>query len=149
MEKLQFKTIINAPAQKVFSTLTGRETYQQWTAEFDPTSSYEGSWEKGSKIIFTALDKAGKRCGMVSEIAENAANRFISIRHFGILDGEKEITEGPEVEKFSGGLENYSFEESNGITTLSVELDSLEEYISYFKETFPKALEKLKAICEQ
>ena len=149
MEKLQFKTIINASAEKVFSTLTGLKTYKQWTAEFDPTSSYEGSWEKGSKIIFTALNKEGKRCGMVSKIAENVANRFISIRHFGILDGEKEIIEGPEVEKFSGGLENYSFEESDGTTTLSVELDTNEEHISYFKETFPKALEKLKAICEQ
>ncbi len=149
MKKLHFKTIINTPADKVFTTLTNLETYKQWTAVFDPSCSYEGSWDKGSKIIFTAFDKDGKRGGMVSEIADNVTNRFISIRHLGILDGYKEIVEGPEVEKFAGALENYLFEENNGITTLSIELDTVEEYVPYFTETFPKALEKLKAICEE
>ena len=42
MKKLQFKKDINASAEKVYNTMIGIETYQQWTAEFNPTSTYEG-----------------------------------------------------------------------------------------------------------
>ena len=55
MKKLQFKKDINASAEKVYNTMLGIrniETYQQWTSEFNPTSTYEGSWEKGAKIYF-------------------------------------------------------------------------------------------------
>jgi hypothetical protein len=125
------------------------KTYEQWTSEFNPTSTYEGSWEKGAKIYFIGTDENGKRGGMVSEIADNMPFRFVSIRHYGILDGENEITEGAEVEKWAGGLENYSFEENNGVTTVTVDVDSMEDYIDFFNKTFPKALDKLKEIAEK
>jgi len=52
-----------------------------FTAAFNPTSSYEGTWQKGSKIYFTGTDENGKRGGMISEIAEYIPNQFVSIRH--------------------------------------------------------------------
>lgn len=55
MQKLQFKKEINASAQKVYETMLGlkdKATYEYWTATFNPTSTYEGSWDKGSKILF-------------------------------------------------------------------------------------------------
>ena len=125
------------------------KTYEEWTAEFNPTSTYEGNWEKGSKILFVGTDKDGKRGGMVSEIADNIPFRFLSIRHYGILDGKKEITEGPEVEKWAGGLENYTFEENNGVTTVTVDVDVAEDHIDFFNETWPVALNKLKEIAEK
>ena len=152
MKKLQFKKDINASAEKVYNTMLGInniETYEQWASEFNPTSTYEGSWEKGAKIYFIGTDENGKRGGMVSEIADNIPFRFVSIRHYGILDGENEITEGAEVEKWAGGLENYSFEENNGVTTVTVAVDAMEDYIDFFDETFPKALDKLKEIAEK
>src|SRR5690606_11745433 len=123
MKKLQFKTNINAPITKVYNTMLGlddKATYEAWTAEFNPTSTYEGSWEKGSKILFIGVDENGKKGGMVSEIAENIPNRFVSIRHYGFLKGDTEITQGEDVEKWAGGLENYTFEENNGTTTVKV-----------------------------
>ena len=152
MKKIQFKKIINAPAGKVYKTMLGLEnisTYEQWTAEFNPTSTYEVNWEKGSRIYFIGTDENGKRAGMVSEIAENIPNKFVSIRHYGILDGEQEITEGPEVEKWAGGLENYIFQEHNGVTTVTVETDTTEEFADYFDATWPKALNKLKELAEK
>ncbi|MFC6860897.1 SRPBCC family protein [Zunongwangia atlantica] len=152
MKKLQYQKLINAPAEKVYKTMLGLEnieTYQQWTAEFNPTSTYEGSWEKGSKIYFVGVDENGKRGGMVSEISENIPFRFVSIRHYGILDGENEITEGAEVEKWAGGLENYSFIENDNKTTVMVETDAAEEYLDYFDNTWDKALNKLKEITEK
>lgn len=124
------------------------ESYQQWTSIFNPTSTYEGEWSKGSKMYFIGYGENGERGGMVSEIAECEPHRFVSIRHYGVLNGEKEITEGPDVEKWAGGLENYTLEENNGVTSVIVDIDITEEYMDYFNETWPKALQKLKEISE-
>ncbi|MCF1190373.1 SRPBCC domain-containing protein [Mangrovimonas sp. AS39] len=151
MKKLQYTIEINASADEVYNTMLGLnniETYNLWTAEFNPTSTYVGSWEKGSKIYFVGTDENGKKGGMVSEIADNIPHKFISIRHYGILDGDKEITEGPDVEKWAGGLENYSFQEENGVTTVTVECDMADDYQDYFDTTWPKALKKLKELSE-
>lgn len=56
MKKLQFKININAPLSKVFDCMLGlsnKSTYEQWTAMFNPTSTYEGSWEKGCKFYLS------------------------------------------------------------------------------------------------
>lgn len=151
MKKLQFKKEIKAPAQKVYETMLGlndKSTYEQWTSAFNPTSTFEGNWEKGSKILFVGVDENGKKGGMISNIEENQPARFVSIRHYGFLDGDNEITTGEEVEKWAGGYENYSFVEDNGVTTVTVDLDSIDEYLDFFNSTYPKALEKLKAISE-
>lgn len=152
MEKIQFKKDIKSSAQNVFETMLGLkniETYEQWTAEFNPTSTYEGQWKKGAKMYFVGTDEKGNRGGMVSEIADMIPSKFVSIRHYGMLDGDTEITEGEQVEKWAGGLENYSFHESNGITTVTVEMDITEDYMDYFNTTWPKALDKLKSITEK
>lgn len=81
-------------------------------------------------------------------IADNISNKFISIRHYGLLDDDKEITTGAEVEKWAGGLENYTFSEDNGVTTVSIEVDVTEDFADYFDTTWPKALDKLKEIVE-
>jgi|SRR5690554_2419789 len=152
MEKLQFKKEINAPASKVFDVMLGitnKTTYEQWTALFNPTSTYEGSWTKGSKILFVGTDDKGETGGMVSEIFDNIPNKFISIRHYGLVKADLEITEGPEVEKWANGFENYTFEENSGTTIVTVDLDTTKDFLSYMNETYPKALDKLKDICEK
>ena len=152
MKKLKFEKEINASAKKVYETMLGlknKKTYEYWTATFNPTSTYEGNWNKGSKILFVGEDENGKKGGMVSEIAENKPANFVSIRHYGFLDGDKEITTGEQVEKWAGGHENYSFKENNGITTVTVEIDTVDDYLDFFNKTYPKALDKLKEISEQ
>lgn len=152
MKRVQFKKEIKAPANKVFKAMLGLDdvkTYEGWTKAFNPTSTYKGNWEKGEKMYFLGTDDKGKTGGMVSEIAERRTDEFISIRHYGILDGDKEILEGPEVEKWAGGLENYTFSESNGVTTVIIDLDTVEGYEEYFDDTYPKALEMLRDICEK
>lgn len=152
MKKLTFIKEINATAQKVYETMLGlndKSTYEHWTAAFNPTSTFEGTWEKGSKIYFTGVDENGKKGGMVSEIIEHQPAEFVSIRHYGFLDGDTEITSGEQVEKWAGGHENYTYQENNGITTITVEIDTVEEYEDYFKNTYPAALEKLKEISER
>ena len=152
MKKLQFKVNINAHVTKVYDFMLGissKSTYEQWTALFNPTSTYEGTWDKGNKILFIGVDEKGEKGGMVSRIVENIPKRFVSIQHYGLYQADKEITEGPEVEKWANGFENYSFEENNGTTTLTVDLDTTEDFLDYMNETYPKALDKLKEICEK
>lgn len=152
MKKLVFRKNINASAQEVYQTMLGlnnKSTYEYWTAAFNPTSTFEGTWEKGSKMHFLGVDENGKKGGMVSEVVENQPARLVSVRHYGFLDGDKEVTTGDEVEKWSGGHEVYNFEEKNGKTTVVVELDTIDEFLDYFNDTYPKAMDKLKEICEK
>ncbi|BFG70877.1 hypothetical protein KACHI17_17580 [Sediminibacterium sp. KACHI17] len=152
MQKLQFKVSIHAPATKAYNIMLGisnKSTYEQWTSLFNPTSTYEGSWDKGSKILFIGVDEKGEKGGIVSKIAENIPNQFVSIQHYGLVQGNKEITEGPDVEKWANGYENYRFEENNGTTAVTVELDTTEDFLDYMNEKYPKALNRLKEICEQ
>ena len=152
MMKLHYNTTIQAPASKVYDIMLGitnKATYEAWTAAFNPTSSYEGSWDKDSKIHFLGVDEKGEKGGMVSRIAENIPHQFVSIQHYGLLKGDQEITTGPDVEKWANGTENYTFKESNESTTLLVELEISDDFESYMNETYPLALVKLKELCEE
>lgn len=153
-EKLHYEITIGAKSHRVYNIMLEEKTYREWTKEFNPTSRYEGSWEKGSKIIFLGSDDQGNEGGMVSRIRENIPNRFVSIEHIGLFEDGKEITSGPKVEPWAGGLENYTFVEQNGSTFLSVDLEFKtggmdKQMLTYFENTWPKALNKLKEICEQ
>ncbi|MDX2067921.1 MAG: hypothetical protein SFV55_05815 [Haliscomenobacter sp.] len=149
MQRLQFTKEINTAAQKVYETMLGlkdKRAYEHWTSAFNPTSTYEGTWEKGSKIHFVGVDENGKKGGMVSEIVEHQPAKFVSIRHYGFLDGDIEVTTGEQVEKWAGGHENYSYQENNGITSVTVDIDTLDEYLDYFNTIYPLALDKLKEL---
>ena len=152
MNKLQYTIKINAPVNKIYDLMLGisnKSTYEQWTAMFNPTSTYEGNWNKGSKMLFIGLDEKGNKGGMVSEIADNIINKYISIRHYGLVQANMEITSGPQVEKWANGFENYTFQENNGVTDITVELIGLtEDLIEYMNDAWPKALNKLKEVCE-
>lgn len=148
-EGMHYEIHINAPAIKVYKTMIDEKHYNEWTAAFNPTSRFEGSWDKGSKILFLGTDENGKIGGMVSRIEENIPHKFISIEHLGMINEGKEIMTGPEVESWAGAHENYTFSEENGGTRVSVDLDMNEEFKAYFEETWPKALAILKEICEK
>jgi hypothetical protein len=142
---------INAPKEKCYDFmlgLTDKSTYEQWTAIFNPTSTYDGSWQKGSKIKFVGVGKNGKRSGMVSRIANHIPNEYVSIEHYGIFEDEVEIIEGPQVESWAGGQENYSYQTAGDGTKITVEVDVTEDHASWFDENYPLALAKLKDVIE-
>lgn len=146
---LHFEININADPEKVYNIMLADRTYSEWTSAFNPTSRFMGSWEKGSKILFIGTDDEGKVGGMVSQIRENIPGKYVGIDHVGVIQGDKEITSGPEVEEWAGVSENYTFAEINGGTLLSVDMGTNDEFEEYFLETYPKALNILKAICEK
>ena len=148
MDLLHFDVSIDANVEKVYQNMIDEDKWKEWTAEFNPESQFEGSWTKGSKMLFLGMDKDGKMGGMVARIKENIPNRFVSIEYNGVIQNGKEVTSGPEVDQWVGGLENYTFTDMNGKTLLSIDADANHSYHSYFMETWPKALKKLKSMCE-
>lgn len=147
--QLHYEISIHAHSQKVYNLMLAEKTYSEWTKVFNPTSRFVGSWEKGSKIIFLGTGENGQTGGMISRIDENIPAQFVSIKHVGIIDGETEITSGPEVEEWAGMTENYTFTPTDSGTLLSVDMGSTDEYEDYFNETYPQALLILKDICEK
>ena len=139
MEKMHFEILIKASVEKVYQTMLDKEHYSVWTAEFNPTSHFVGSWEKGSKIVFLGCDKDGNQGGMVSRIRQNVPNKFVSIEHLGLVQNGKEILTGPEIEQWAGALEEYTFTETDDTTKVEVDMDSNEEFRSYFTDTWPRA----------
>lgn len=148
MKALHFETKINAPVSKVYDTMLHKDTFKKWTAEFNPTSRYKGSWDIGSGILFLADGENGQVNGMVSRIKENKLNEFVCIEHLGILEGGKEITKGEKVDGIAGALEEYTFIKTDQGTLLKVSMDTAPEWEEYFEKTWPKALAALKRICE-
>lgn len=149
MQKLHYTININAPIQKVWDTMLQDETYRQWTSAFSEGSYFKGSWEKGSKIMFVGPDPVtGQEGGMVSRIADNRPYEFISIEHMGLITNGVEDTTSEEARKWTPAFENYTFTEKDGVTTLNIELDSLEENAEMFNQMWSLGLQKLKELVE-
>jgi uncharacterized protein YndB with AHSA1/START domain len=145
MEKLQFAITIHAPREKVWNTMLEDATYREWTAEFHPGSYYDGSWNAGEEIRF--LSPGGN--GMISRIAENRRHEFISIEHLGFIANDVVDTDSADARAMAGARENYTFSEADGVTTVTVEADTTPDYSAMFAEMWPRALRKLKEICER
>jgi uncharacterized protein YndB with AHSA1/START domain len=152
METLHFETTINAPIAKVWDTMLNDATYRVWTLEFNEGGSwFEGSWESGSKIKFFGPDpKTGDVGGMTSEIAENRPHEYISIRHLGFIQNGVEVFDTPEVKAWMPSYENYAFKSVDEHTThITVELTVPNDFKDMFNEMWPRALTKLKEMCEE
>lgn len=152
MVKLEFSIDINAPAEKVYRTMLGlddKSTYNHWTSIFNPTSTFEGSWDEGEKIRFVGLDEKGNKAGMFSKIVTHEPAQFLSIKHKGVISDGKELTKGPKAQPWIGAKEEYTFSEKDGVTTVEVTTDTIIQYKKYFKLAWPKALERLKKLIEE
>lgn len=148
MIKQHFSIDIHAPVQKVREIMLSDDWYRKRTNAFNPAwSRFEGDRSEGSKIRFLwpNPEDPTKIGWMFSEIAQNRPYEFVSIRHLGEIDGET-VKENPE---WKWILENYSFSEENGITTVSVEIDEVESFVEYMEQMRPKALASLKELCEK
>lgn len=149
MSKLNFSIVIDAPTSKVWDTMLEDKTYREWTEAFTEGSYYKGDWSKGSKILFLGPNpETGKEGGMVSRIKENKLHKYISIEHLGEVYDRVEDTTSDRVKDWAGALENYTFVDKNGKTELVVDLDINEEFKEMFEGMWPKALQKLKELCE-
>lgn len=146
---MDFNIQINATREKVWDVLFGKETYPLWTTAFSEGSKVETDWKKGSKALF--IDESNR--GMVSKIADNIPNKYMSIEHLGMYDNGVEDYESEHVKMWAGAKENYTLTEADGKTTLDIfmEMDESEKnkpMIDMFAKMWPKALAKVKELAE-
>jgi hypothetical protein len=146
MNKLNFNISIDAPGEKVWEALWGLQNYPQWTAPFAEGSNVKtDGWKKGSKVLFVGPDGSG----MVAYVEDNIPNEYMSFKHVGMIDKDGvEDMESPKVKEWAGAHENYTLKSSNGKTDLIVDMDINGDYIDYFQEAWPKALDKVKELAE-
>ncbi len=144
MKTLNFSATIDAGPEKVWRIMLDPETYRDWTSVFAEGSYYEGSWNEGEKIQF--LTPGGS--GMTAIIAENRPNEFISIKHLGFIKDGVEDTESEAVRSWAPAFENYHLVPIGESTEVRVAQQVTAEYEDYMKEIWPKALAKLREICE-
>jgi uncharacterized protein YndB with AHSA1/START domain len=146
MEKINFSTSINAPREKVWKVLWDDISYRNWTSAFAEGSYVEtDDWKEGSKVLF--LGPGGH--GMVSKVASNKPNSFMSFEHLGEIKDGVEDTNSEKVNAWAGARENYTLTDENGKTRLVVDMDITDDFKDYFLKTWPVALEKVKELAEK
>ena len=71
---------------------------------------------------------------MVSTIVENIKDKFISIKHIGLVKEMKKSWRPWGGKPGKGGLENYLYSETAEGCLLRIEMDMNEEFKSYFED---------------
>ena len=145
MKTLTFEIAINVPRAVAWSHMLDPEGYKQWTSPFCEGSYFVGSWDEGASIRF--LSPSGD--GMMAVIAENRRHEYVSIRHIGMIENGVEDTTSEKVRAWTPAYETYRFVDAPGGCRVVVTLDTVPEYEQYMLDTYPKALERLKELCER
>ena len=102
-------------------------------------------WEVGGKTYFT---DSSKKNGMVSTIERMEEPKHLIFKHLGeMVDGVEDV-DSEKVKAWNGSLEAYYLEENNGKTTLTIEVDSNDEFKEMFDSGFKKGLEVIKNLSE-
>jgi uncharacterized protein YndB with AHSA1/START domain len=146
MKKLTFETDITASAKHVWETMINYETYKEWVGASWPGSHYVGKWGKDEEVRFVSPNGSGT----LVNISEYKPYTSIKSTHVAIiLDNGTEDRTSDMAKGWIGTTENYTFSEGNGKTHLLVEMNIEPQWESMFVNDMPKALNKLKEICEK
>lgn len=153
MKKMHYSVLVNAPREKVFKTMLDEATYREWTSAFSPGGYYVGDWSEGSTMRFIGSDpdhpEDTTESGMITRVAKNVPNEFISLESVGVIMNGVEDTTSEMVQQWKGALEEYTFKDVDGGTELSVDQDTPEDFMEQFSTMWPKGLAKLKEIAEK
>ena len=145
MQKINFQTHINAPKEVVWKTLWDDASYRKWTSAFcEGSFAVTDNWKEGTEVKFLSPDGGG----MVSRVAINRPTEYMSFEHLGEIKGGREDRISEKVKDWAGAKESYKLTETDGVTTLAVEMDATEKFKDYFISTWPKALEEVKLLAE-
>ena len=145
MKKLTFRITIDATPEKIWDIIIGKDTYPILTSVFSADSSVETDWQKGSKALF--LDGTGS--GMIAYIEAHKPQKFLSIKHVGMINDGVEDTTSDKVKDWAGAHEDYTLTEVDGKTEWLVEIDVNQEWEAYMKKTWVEAQQKVKAMAEK
>ncbi len=147
MKKLNFKITIHATKEKVWEALWDEANYPEWTKAFDADSrAITDGWQEGTEVKF--VGSTGE--GMISRVAENRMNEYMAFEHLGEIKADgTEDRASDKVKAWVGARETYTLSENEGITEVTMNMDTVDEYVDMFMGMWPKALERVKVIAER
>ena len=145
MQNLTFKISINAPVEKVWECLWEQENYTKWTSVFCAGSHYKtDSFTQGNKIHLIAPNGGG----MYSILDKIVENELLVFKHLGELENFEEQPIDEKTQGWTDALESYELKPLGNETELTVQVETVEEYVDHMNKTFPLALQELKKIAE-
>jgi hypothetical protein len=146
MKRLEFKAEIAANKKKVWNTMLNPESYKKWVDVAWPGSYFEGVWAKGEQIRFLCPGQGGT----LAELKEQKPYETILAEQVAVINSDgSEDRESKVAQGWIGTTERYTFNEINGKTKLTVEINTPPSWAEMFEDGWPKALARLKEMCEQ
>lgn len=142
--RIQLTVEIAAPVARVFAVMLDPAHYRDWTSAFDNGSHYEGTWQQGGQIRFLSSTGSGLR----SEVVEHRPNEFTSLRHLGWIGIDPTDPASGVTSDWLPAIENYTFHETPTGTRIVIDQDVADDFEQYLRDTWPKALARLREICE-
>lgn len=139
---MQFSIEINSPKDKVWNTLWQDETFRQWAHLIDPETYLVGELQEGNEIQFIS---AANGYGVTSLVEKLVENELLQLRHSA---DTQETGQRERDNQWTGSTETYTLTEKDGITTLTITFGVPIELEEYFRENYPKAMEKIKELAE-
>ncbi len=143
MKEMQLFTEIIAAKEKVWDTLWEDATFRQWAGIIDPGTYMKGELKEGSEVEFISAENG---YGVTSLVEKVVPNEFLLLRHHA---DTQDAGTAERDKQWTGGAETYELSGSSHTTLLTVTFDVPTELEDYFKDTYPKALEKVKTLAEQ
>ncbi|GAA3593515.1 hypothetical protein GCM10022198_16720 [Klugiella xanthotipulae] len=151
-----FTATINAPATRVWDVMLADASYREWTAAFNPGSYYTGSWNGGDTIRFLGPNDDGTVGGLLGLVTESRRGEYVSVRYLGLVERSEDDTTSEHAQAWAGATETYRFAERDGVTTLTVELNTetlpqtpeLTHVMAMMADVWPPALATLTALVE-
>lgn len=142
MKEMQLSVTINAPAETVWNTLWQDETFRDWAGLIDPETYMVGDLVEGAEVQFIS---AANGYGVTSLVEKVIVNEYLLLRHSADTQdtGAQERTK-----EWTGGAEQYTLTENDGITTLTIAVDIPEELEEELATSYPKAFERVKTLAE-
>lgn len=126
--------------------MTGATTYATWTGAVWPGSHFEGEWKSGNSLRFIGPDGSGTLATITTlKLYDHVEAEHIAV----LLKGGAEDRESKLACGWIGSTERYDFSEQNGKTELKVTMTVGPDWEGMFNKDWPKALAKLKEICER
>lgn len=144
VKQLNFSILIQAPVEQVWQRMFSDAGYRDWTSAFCEGSYYQGNWQQGETMRF--LSPSGD--GMVAQLEVVNLYEKVLIKHLGFIVHGKDDYDSAEVKSWAPAYENYFFDVTSEGVQLRIEQDIAPEYEQYMQQTWPLALQRLKALCE-
>jgi hypothetical protein len=144
MQTIQHSIGINASKENVWEVLWSDQTLRDWANIIDEGTYMEGKLQQGNEISFMSASGFG----VSSKVEKLIPYKYVSLRQIADIKVGKDGAIEKRDKQWTGGLESYELEESNGKVALTVTQDVPEELVEMFNTRIPQSLERVKVLAE-